>query len=154
MRSAISPFSQLCSGVRTIQTALARSYLRWAELPERLIDHDSHQLDLMLTALAGLCQDQRPCSLWRPTTSHTHAHAHTHTHTLIHILTHTHTHTHSLTRKSKASRCLGRSRVPGQARAPVHYAGTMCRCYANSWSPGKELAGVLTVPLTVSVSTL
>ena len=24
----------------------------------------------------------------------------------------------------------------------------MCRCYANSWSLGKELAGVLTVPLT------
>ena len=29
--------------------------------------------------------------------------------------THTHTYTHT-----KASRCLGRSRVPGQARGPVH----------------------------------
>ena len=43
---------------------------------------------------------------------------------LIHFLTHSLTHslTHTLTQKQKqrASRCLGRSRVPAQARAPVH----------------------------------
>ena len=32
-------------------------------------------------------------------------------------------------------------------------AGTMCRCDAISWSPVKELTGVLTVPPTAGVGT-
>ena len=62
-------------------------------------------------------------------------HSHTHRQTLT--LTHSPTLTHKV--KAKPLAALVRSRVPGQARAPVHQAGTMCQCYANSWSLGKEL---------------
>ena len=49
----------------------------------------------------------------RQTDRQTLTHTHTHSHSLAHTLTHT-------KKRSKASRCLGRSQVPGQAMAPVH----------------------------------
>ena len=75
-------------------------------------------------------------------------HKHTHTHT--HIQTHTtHTNTQS---KSKVSSChKGHAYLASQGTCAL--SRHMCRCDAISWSPGKELAGVLTVPPTAGVGT-
>ena len=48
---------------------------------------------------------------------------------------HTHTHTHTFTQKKAKCQisCHKGSRVPGEARTPMHQAGTVCRCCAVSW---------------------
>ena len=59
---------------------------------------------------------------------------------------------HTYTKQKQSVSLAQESYIPGEAKTPVHQAGTVCRCCTVSCEPGKELTGASTVSLTTGVA--